>query len=310
MTARLRQALSFAVWLALHGTLAIAAVPELIVESPPELEGIAARLRTADAGVLAGPVELLAIDDPGPPIRVVLAAESSFLARSAPGWVSGYADGERGQIVLFPSRGLAYPDGSLEELIAHEVTHVLLARRVRGGDLPRWLNEGLAMAASGGWGLVDKSQLTLAMVRGGRVELRQLESWFSGPAPQVRRAYAFSGAFVHYLLRQGGREGIDRLLDGLAAGDSFDDAFRVAFGAELASVEASFWRRFSFFYRWLPFLTSSAVLWILISLLALVAFRRRRAIDAEIELRWQLNGLGDEPAVELPTTESDDELVN
>ena len=42
----------------------------------------------------------------------------------------------------------------------------------------------------------------------------------------------------------------------------------------------SFWSRQTFWYRWVPLLTSSVTLWILVTMLALWAMRKRRARDA------------------------------
>ena len=41
----------------------------------------------------------------------------------------------------------------------------------------------------------------------------------------------------------------------------FDAAFAAAAGVPLARDVEDFWRRYLFWYRWLPFLTSGAALW-------------------------------------------------
>ncbi len=261
--------------------------PELVVEAPASLAGAAARIERLDRRRLEQPVRLTGLRRPGPPVRVVLAAEDSQLARQAPSWVAGYAWGALGVVVLFPERSPAYPDGSFEEVVLHELAHVLVSRAAGGREVPRWFNEGLAMFAGRSWRLGDRSRLTWALLLDRRLELAAVEEGFAGGRAEAGRAYAFAGAFLNDLIRRHGIDAPGRILAAVALGRPFDDAFRDVTGLPLDRAEASFWRRHSLWYRWLPVLTSSATLWLGITLLALVAIRRRRRRDAEMAARWE-----------------------
>jgi hypothetical protein len=280
-------AANFLAALAPAPAFAQAALPELAVEAPPELRRYLARLDQIDRRRLAGAMELAGLVDPGPPIRVLLEPEGSPLARRAPRWVSGYALGEIGTVVLFPSRVGAYPYDSLEELLQHEVAHVMVARAAGGGEVPRWLHEGIAMTAGGAWGLEDSGRFGLSVARQGEVPLASLPQLFSRGGAATARAYAVSGGFVRFLLRRHGQQVTGEILAGVAAGLPFEEAFRRAAGESLAAAEEAFWRRQTFWHRWLPLLTSSTVLWIAVTLLALWAIRRRRRRDAEVAARWE-----------------------
>lgn len=221
------------------------------------------------------------------PIRVVLASESSAAELGAPGWVAGYALGGSSTVVLFPSRVPVYPYRSLEELLGHEVAHILIHRASAGRPLPRWFHEGLSMLAEEAWGWEDRSRVALAVLRQGRYDLARLDRRFGRPE-EVAQAYAMAGAFVRDLVNQNGRDFPAGLLAAVASGTDFQDAFESATGHSLAEAEDSFWRRFTFWYRWLPFLTSSTALWIVIVLLALLAGRRRRQRVRALKERWEL----------------------
>src|SRR5436190_21573236 len=54
------------------------------------------RLRRLDRHGLGTIVQLVGLDDAGPPIRVVLAPEDSGLARTTPSWIAAFADGATG----------------------------------------------------------------------------------------------------------------------------------------------------------------------------------------------------------------------
>jgi hypothetical protein len=231
-------------------------------------------------------MELVGVSGPGAPIRVVLAPESSPLAKSVPPWVSGYTDGVSNVVVLLPERTPSYPDGGLEEVLAHEVAHVLITRASGGRPVPRWFNEGLAMLAARRWRFRDESQLALALLRGDKVPLWKLDDLFHGGRWQVERAYALSGALVQDLLDRYGTGLPAAVLSRLRDGLPFDEAFRRTTGASLFDVGEAFWARQTVWKRWLPVLTSTAVLWLAITLLAIVAAlkrRRDRAVEAEGE---------------------------
>ncbi len=264
--------------------------PQLIVQAPPFLERAAAKVRAVEPGRLLDAMRLVGLKDPGPPIQVILGPEGSDLAMVPP-WVSGYAYSEEGVIVLLPARAPSYPDSSLEELLRHEVAHVLVARAAGNRPLPRWFHEGLAMIAGLSWGLDDRSQLSITLVGtlvgDGEVSLEQLEREFRGGRGETQGAYAIAGAFANDLLRRHGDDAAARILAEVARGLEFEDAFQRATGTSLAEAERVFWRRQTLWYRWVPLLTSSVTLWLLITLLAIWAMGKRRARDAALRRVWE-----------------------
>lgn len=292
-------------------------LPELVIEAPPELAAIATTLRGLDRTALRPGMELTGLEDAGPPINVVLAPEASPAARSAPAWVSGFTDGVSGIVVLLPERVPRYPDRSLGTLLQHEVAHVLVARAARGRPVPRWFNEGLAIAASRDPDLGDRARVALAVLSDERLPLERIDQAFGGGPRDVELAYALAGDFVQDLLRRYGRGTGASILAGLGRGESFEAAFVRATGARLGAVESSYWRRRTLWDRWVPIATSSAALWAGVMLLALVAFRRRRQRDAAIRRRWEEEGTAlDSPddasdgADHDAPDEADDEPVN
>ena len=248
-------------------------------------------------------MELVGLDLPGPDIRVVLAPESSPLARTAPAWVSGYTDAvttDRGSVVvLLAERTPSYPDGGLEEVLAHEVAHVLIHRASGGRPVPRWFDEGLAMLAARSWRLRDETELALGVVSGPRVPLWKLDDLFQGDRREVEHGYALSGTLVKDLLDHYGPAMPRLVLARLARGETFEDAVRGSTGATLIEIGEAFYERQASLKRWIPILTSGAALWFGISVLAIVAAIRKRRRRAELE---------EEP--EEPEEPPPDEIVN
>lgn len=258
----------------------------LVFEAPPSLTGAMAELRWLPPDRWERVAELVGLPTPGPPIRVLLVPEEDLLARRTPRWVEGFAVAEESAVVLLPERISSYPYDSLEALLTHEVTHVLLARAAGGRTLPRWFHEGVALLAARDWQLADRERLLVGGVSGVTPSTAALERAFSGEGYATDTAYAIAGALVQDLVRRHGRDVVAAIAREVAAGRSFPDAFAVATGASLRDFEAAFWRRFRLLYRWLPFATSGTALWLGVTALAIAAMTRRRARDAAIRRRW------------------------
>jgi hypothetical protein len=265
-------------------------VPQLDVEAPPldaTLAAARARLESFDRTRLRGVMRLLGLEDPGPAIHVVLASETSEWAHEVPPSTAGFAVGEDSLVVLFPSRSPTYPHDTLEDVLHHEVAHVLITRAAGGKPLPRWFQEGLAMAAERTWGLEDQARLLQELTFVEPTRLDEVNALFTQDDASRIRAYTLAGAFVRDLIRQYGTSAPAELLARMSAGASFDDAFEGVIGHGVADEEAAFWNRHRFWSRWGPFFTTTDALWMSVTLLALYAIFRRRRQRAALRKRWE-----------------------
>ncbi len=267
----------------------------LIFEAPPELAATIRQLENLDTRRLRRLMELIGASEIDPPIRVILEPETSAIAAGTPSWVAGMAYGPLSTVVLFPERSPSYPHDSLEEVLLHEIAHVLIARASGFQDVPRWFNEGLAMVGSGRWSLDDRSWLTVAATLDADTSLRELDAKFSSSRLEVARAYALSGAFVRDLMRGSRPSAARDILARRASGLSFDEAFRRSVGASIDRAESAFWRRHSIGYRWVPLLTSSFALWLGIVGLTLLAGWKKRRRRKLLEELWEELGEGENP---------------
>jgi hypothetical protein len=272
---------------------AAAEPPRVLVEAPPalaatarEIERLAPESIAAAAALVGGDTDALLAELQ--PITVVLAPEGSAAARATAPWIAGYARDGRGPglIVLFPARADRYPDFGLGAVLRHELTHLFVSRAARNGDVPRWFNEGLAMAVGREAGLGDRARVALAVIDDGSLPIARLDAAFSGGEAQVHSAYALAGDLVRELMARHGRDSGARILAGVARGERFRDAFFAVTGERLSDFETRYWEHRTFIDRWIPVISSSVLLWGGISLLALAAIRRRRARDAERLARW------------------------
>jgi hypothetical protein len=299
-----------------------ASSPELVVQSPSDLEPTAAEVRRIGRGDFSSTLVLAGLSDFGSPIRVVLEPERGSVASRTPGWVSGFADAATGTIVLFPHRVSSYPDDNLRTLVHHEVAHVVVGRAARGHPVPRWFDEGIATVAAREWGIEDRARYALAVVGRGPRTVAELDAGFAAGGRRVTRSYALSGAFVRWLRMEYGEHVTGGILERLSRGIRFEEAFVRTTGDPIQLAEHRFFVREALWHTWVPFLTSSGALWAAITVLALVAIRRRRAKSAAMKERWdaeeELVRLQESPRSGLRTDfgrtptpdEADDDVVN
>lgn len=296
--------------------------PELQIEAPPGLEAVADEVGEIGKGDFSGPLLMTGLMGFTTPIRVVLAPENSQVARRTPSWVSGFADGGSRTIVLFPERVSRYPDDSLLTLVHHEVAHVLVTEAARGRPVPRWFNEGVATVAAREWGIEDRARYAAAVVGRGPRSTAALDRGFAEGGRRATRSYALSGAFIRWLRVEYGELVTARILELLGRDMAFREAFLRATGDTLERAEYRFFVREALWHTWVPFLTSSGVLWAAITALALIAIRRRRTRSAAMRDRWEAEEArlaepdNDEPLRRVGFTkprslaDTDDDVVN
>ena len=243
------------------------------------LEPLAARAREifprleAHLGARPAATFRMLLIPPGAPRDSGLAA----LDRAAPPWAAGYLLPERRIGAIRMAAAAGYPYGSLESVLAHEATHMILHDAV-GRPLPRWFDEGVATWEGRRWSFEDAWVYSSALLRDDVPPLEALDRAFSSTAPRVREAYAASFSFVSWAQEAYGEDLVRDLLRECRH-RRFDLAWRDRTGSSLFESERS-WRRENLSrVRWITFLVASNVLWIGITLLALTAgiVRRRRA---------------------------------
>ena len=212
----------------------------------------------------------------------------------APDWAVGYVPGSSDSVVLRGDLIRSYPFEDLLSLFGHELTHVLLdtlpVKEVAG--LPRWFQEGVAVAESRRWSFRDVYTLGTTLWVGSPAPLSRITDSFPADEPSARAAYAESFSFIGFLEREHGPGAVRKIVAAMAEGETFDAAFNRVTGGTVAGVERAWRDRVTFAYRWVPALTSTSVLWIGITLLVLAGRLARRKRERAIQEAWEREGLG------------------
>ncbi len=166
------------------------------------------------------------------------------IAVGAQEWTGGQAFTDQGVVVIGVSPGdLDYG------LVAtpHELTHLVIHQATDNpfGDIPRWLDEGLAVYMSGeldaSWrGYRD--MVTRSARQGNLMTLQTLSSSFPADSEQAGLAYAESGSVVEFIIKHYGQKAMAHLLEIFSQGALYDDALEQALGVDTWGLDNA-WRQ-------------------------------------------------------------------
>lgn len=157
-----------------------------------------------------------------------------------PSWVGGMAFPEHNLVII----GIAPADiawGRRTEV--HELTHVLVGHLTFSclGDVPTWLNEGLAVYAEGELEPSSQIQLDNAIRNDELFSVRSLSGGFSEVSDKANLSYSESYSIVKFIIEQYGREKMISLLVALRDGNTVDEALQQVYGFDVDGLEDA-WR--------------------------------------------------------------------
>lgn len=262
----------------------------LTIEGPAAYRDLLERLAARAEAFMPELERYLGVAPAGPIRMVVIPPDPSAypgvvrLDAAAPSWAAGFALSEARIGGIRIGRADRYPFGDAGGVLAHEVAHVML-HDATGGDLPRWFNEGVATRFQRRWSLRDALVYSSSLLVGSLPSLEEMDRAFTSQR-SARLAYAASFDFVDWAADEYGEDFVGRVLHGTGE-QPFPAAWRAATGEALWRSERA-WRRSSLaLYRWIPALTGAGTLWIVVTLLFLVAAWRRRSRTQELYERWE-----------------------
>lgn len=158
----------------------------------------------------------------------------------AQSWTGGMAFTRHNTLLLGVNAGNL--DWGLRAM-AHELTHIIVHQVTAncGGDLPTWLDEGLAMYMEGDLSEEEQALFDQAVTEDELHSLRSLSSSFPTDGRRAALAYAQSNQVVAYLLETYGPEKMSQLLDVFQAGSGYDQALETVYGLDTQTLDNE-WR--------------------------------------------------------------------
>lgn len=188
-----------------------------------------------ETAALLGVVEKNAVD------VFIYADTEPFRSALGPGLrenVGGLADSGTRTLFTLLTPG-EVNDPWAEILITHELTHLVFNTAVDNPyrDPPVWLNEGLAVYQSEGYGGGDQARVNRAVDDGTLIPLSALAGSYPRQGDRIPLAYAEGASAVDFLVRAHGEAAMVALVRAYADGVSDDRAFTSAIGRTFATFE-------------------------------------------------------------------------
>ena len=130
-----------------------------------------------------------------------------------------------------------------KKALVHELTHLVVHQATFSpyGQLPLWLDEGLAMYNEGELDPVLRSYLEEAIAEDELISVRSLCSPFSAYSEKASLSYAQSYSLVEYLLDNYGQDSMLDLLTIFKQGSTYDEALTEVYGFDIDGLDAR-WR--------------------------------------------------------------------
>jgi hypothetical protein len=177
------------------------------------------------------------------PIEIVVTANARGYDRSLeaglPRWGVAFAVLEEQRILVDVNKATrAY--NSLEEVVPHELSHLLLYQRVPRVRFPIWFLEGLAQWQAREWSMVDGWQLATSVWNGSAPPLRDMTYSYPAEESRAQGAYRVSYAAFTELFSAGGFERLPAFLTEVDRRRSFETAFLDFWGFSLADYGSYF----------------------------------------------------------------------
>jgi Peptidase MA superfamily len=195
-----------------------------------------------------------------------------------PSWSQAVAYPDLHMVILSLRDRVGSPVTDLNIVLEHELSHLALRKALGGAEVPRWFSEGVAIQQS------ERSSfrrywILWSAARGrGLMPLNSIERYPDHPGV-VNLAYAQAADFVGFMLRKKGWTGLRMLISQTSEGVPFDEAFELAFGHRLQSLEYEWRGGLESRWQWLPLITGTGAVWgfaLVLFLLAYVVSKRRR----------------------------------
>jgi len=167
-------------------------------------------------------------------LTTILYSEDDFRSvTQSPDWSRGIYDGK----IRLPIGGLKERSRLLERVVNHEYTHALI-HQMAGGNVPSWLNEGLAQYFEGE--PLERHDRNVAYILRSReiLPLQDLEgSFLDMDGDTAALAYTESFTVVDYIIQNHGIYAVQKILADLADGEPLETSLVAAVGMDYAGLQ-------------------------------------------------------------------------
>lgn len=250
--------------------------------------GVARRLSEVAEEKRAYVLGLLGLEDEGITEVRIASNEEAMMAmassdRPLKEWIAGLCFPQKRLIVLGARGNEVF---HVLDTFEHELAHLYLHLYLGANHVPRWFDEGVAMLVAKEEVQERLKTVLFAGATDSFLSPQELDLSFPSDPPKVHLAYAQAMLVVRFLWAKKGPYGLKDLLSRLSLGEPFHLAFHQVYGMEVEEA----WKKAlpGKMPSWLWLLSSAAVFWLLIVVLFLYAYGRKRRKVLLTKERWAI----------------------
>ncbi len=216
---------------------------------------------------------------------------------AVPEWAGALTYPRFGVVTLMTPQAMDVDLQDYWSLLEHEMVHLIMGEQenIHRVRFPRWLSEGIATYASGEMRLSRLLHLSWAQIAGRTIPFEDLLIEFPRDSSQAEVAYAQSYLFVQYLVRKHGEQAVSSLVRAVLEEGDMARAVNRAFNVSIGELADGYHQYARVKGTWIPVITSSAVLWGVITLLFLYTYAWKRLMDHRKLKRWDEEEPPDDP---------------
>lgn len=179
-------------------------------------------------------------------------------------------------------------DTNIKTSLVHELFHLLIHEKLGIMNLPRWLDEGLAIFYSDDKKWITSTALSKALATNSVIPLRDIDIVLNFHRAKAELAYQQSYSAVEYILKTYDIDAIRVIVDGFSRGDALDVIFQHATGSDFDSFENEWKRYVKKEYKWFWIYEVDSYLWLFIFFLVFVAYVIKRIHTKRIKDEWEI----------------------
>lgn len=214
--------------------------PELMVRFEPSLRGMAKDILDIYPRIKSNLEKALGWEMPFSPTVFLIQDKEYFQRLTKNNFIVAFAAPAKNLIVIDCSRLHILPH-RLDQILKHEMVHLILHHHIRSVRLPRWLDEGVAQWLSEGVAelleVPHRSFFEEALLSGKYIPLRNLRYRFPDDKKNLMLAYEESRSFVAFISDQYGDDRIFEILEHLQKGNEIHTAFHASIDASPEEIE-------------------------------------------------------------------------
>ncbi len=215
-------------------------IPELTVRFEPSLKGIAKDVVHIYPRIKSNLEKTFGWEMPFKPTVFLIQDKEYFQRLTGNKLIVAFAAPAENLIVIDCSRLHIRPH-RLDQILKHEMVHLILHHNIRSVHLPRWLDEGVAQWLSEGVAeLLEAPQRSFfqeALLSDKYIPLRNLKHRFPTDKKNLMLAYEESRSFVDFISDRYGDDKIFEILNHLQKGNGIHTAFTASLNSSPEEIE-------------------------------------------------------------------------